>query len=203
MVSEVRPIESSELDAFVTVLETAAGRHPTPEALVDAANRYRVARTLAAFVDGRMVGGTGSEPIELTVPGTAVAPAAKISLTGLLPGHRHRGLASELMRRQLEDLHATAEPVAVLTTAQSGVPGRHGFGPATKAMAIELMPAGRHGRDDPGMDRVRLVDAAEAAAALPCVFDGHRRDQAGQVSRSPEFWRSWFTDQPLLRTAPS
>src|SRR5947199_9154804 len=107
-----------------------------------------------------MVGGTGSEPIELTVPGTAVAPAAKVSLTGLLPGHRHRGLASGLMRRQLEDLHATGEPVAVLTTAQAGVPGRHGFGPATKAMAIELTPAGPHCRHHPGMEAARAAGSA-------------------------------------------
>jgi predicted acetyltransferase len=203
MATEVRAIEQHELESFVSMLETSAGRHPTPDAVVDAAARYLLPRTLAAFVDGRIVGGTGSELIELTVPGDVVAPAAKITLTGLLPGHRHRGLASTLMRRQLEDLHADGEPMAVLTTAQSGVPGRHGFGPATKAMAIELTPVGRRPPADMNSERVRLVDCGDATTALPCVFDQHRRHQVGQVSRSDAFWRAWFTDDPLLRTGPS
>ena len=137
---EIRTVGAEELDTFVAVLETAAGRHPNPETVAEGRSMYQPERTLAAF-DGRtMVGGTASTPMELTVPGPAPGRAAKITLTGLLPAYRHRGIAGEFMRRQLQDLRDRGEHLAVLTTSVSGVPFRHGFGPATRSMAVEVAP---------------------------------------------------------------
>lgn len=160
-------------------------------------------RALAVLDGKRIVGGTASELREITVPGGAVVPAAKITLTGLLPGYRGSGAASALMRRQLPDLRSRGEPLAILTTSQSGVPGRHGFGTAAVAMAAQL------GTTAPGQlppapgRRVRLIGEEEARPLLPGLFDAHRLNQPGQVSRPGAFWASWFLDEPLLRTAGS
>ncbi len=176
----IRPVRPDELDQLVAVLEIAAGRHPSPGA---ARPPLLADRTLAVFDGERMVGGTASEPRELTVPGGATRPAAKITLTGLLPGYRGAGAASELMRRQLPDLRSCGEPLAILTTSQSGVPGRHGFGTATTAMAAQLSP-GHPGRLPRAPDRhVRLIGGDEARPLLPDLFDAHRRLQPGQVSQ--------------------
>jgi predicted acetyltransferase len=205
-------VRGDELDEFAAVLEIAAGRHPRPGAARPPAAPDR---TLAVFDGDRMVGGTASEPRELTIPGGAVLPAAKITLTGLLPGYRGTGAASELMRLQLPDLRARGEAAAILTTAQSGVPGRHGFGVATTALAARLIP-GPAAMPTPARAPaaplapaaalapgrgVRLIGADEARLLLPAIFDAHRRRQPGQVSRPPGFWASWFDDDPLLRTA--
>jgi predicted acetyltransferase len=194
----IRPVRPDELDDLVAVLEIAAGRHPSPGV---ARPPLLADRTLAVFDGERMVGGTASEPRELTVPGGAIRPAAKITLTGLLPGYRGAGAASELMRRQLPELRSCGEPLAILTTSQSGVPGRHGFGTATTAMAVQLSP-GQPGRLPRAPDHhVRLIGGDEARPLLPGLFDAHRRLQPGQVSRPEAFWASWFLDEPLLRTA--
>ncbi len=134
-------------------------------------------------------------------PAGPCRPAAKITLAGLLPGYRGMGLASELVRRQLPDLRARGEPVAILTAAQSGVPGRLGFGIATMAMAARLTPVGPAGGSGVPGRGVRLVGADQARLLLPGIFDAHRRQQPGQVSRPPEFWAGWFDDDPLLRIA--
>jgi predicted acetyltransferase len=186
----VRPEELGDLSA---VLEMAAGRHPIPGA---ARPTMLPERTLGVFDGERLVGGTASEAREMTVPGGATRTAAKITLTGVLPGYRGTGLASELMRRQLPDLLSREEPLAILTTSQSGVPARHGFGTATTAMAAELSPT-PPGRSPGWSGRsIRMIDADEARQLLPQLFDVHRRLQPGQVSRPAAFWAAWLLDEP-------
>ena len=199
----IRPVRPQEVTEFMTVLETATGRHATAQFLENAATAYDFDRTLAAFDGGTMVGGTASELIELTVPGPVTVPAAKIALTGLLPTHRKKGIASLFFREQLPDLQRRGDLVAVLTTSQSGVPARHGFGVATRAMAIDLSPSRQSRRGDESSVGVRMVDQPEAKRTLPAIFEQHRRTQPGQVSRSKVFWEKWFSDPPLLRIGPS
>ncbi len=198
MLPRIRPVRRGELDDFAAVLEIAAGRHPGHG---DGCAGVQLDRTLAAFDGERLVGGTASEIREITVPGGAALPAAKITLTGLLPGYRGTGMGSELMRRQLSDLHSRGEPLAILTTAQSGVPSRHGFGIATAAMAAQFTPRPPRGQPQESGRRIRMIGGHEARRLLPAIFDAHRRLQPGQVSRPQGFWASWFVDEPLLRTA--
>lgn len=187
----------------VSVLETAAGRHPAPIA-PDTAAMYDTDRTLVAVQDGRVIGATSSELVELTVPGPLTLPAAKVTLTGVLPTHRRQGLASAFMRKQLADLHRRGEPLAVLTTSQSGVPAAHGFSPATGAMAVRFRPRVPAGAaPSPATIRLRLTDPREARRLIPAVYDRHRRSRPGQVSRSWRFWDDWFSDDPLVRVGPS
>lgn len=164
---------------------------------------FDVDRTLVAVQDGRVVGATSSELIELTVPGPLALPAAKVTLTGVLPTHRSQGLASAFMREQLADLYRRREPLAVLTTSQSGVPAAHGFSPATTAMGVRFRPRAPGAVPSPTAVRLRLADEKEARGTLPAVYDRHRRSRPGQVSRSQRFWSDWFCDHPLVRIGPS
>jgi predicted acetyltransferase len=193
MMAEIRPVLSDEAAEFLAMLEISAGREPGE------AGGTLPAQTLAAVEGGRIVGGTGADPVELTVPGPRPVPAAKITLTGLLPTHRRRGLASALMVRQLHDLAASGMPLAVLTSAESNVPGRHGFGVASRAMAAEVT-IGPVSATLSGV--VDLVPPSVARDLLPALFERHRLGQVGQVSRSGAFWDSWFADAPLLRASP-
>lgn len=194
MAVDIRPARPDELGAFTRTLELAAGRHPDDRA---AEPDYAADRTIIAVEDGLVIGGTASEPISLTVPGPAEVPAAKITLTGVLPEHRRRGFASEFMRRQLRALRDLGEPVAVLTTSQSNVPARHGFAPATWSLAADLVTSSRD------VPQLRMIDWEQARRTLPAMYDRHRRGQAGQVSRGARFWDGWFRDDPLTRIGAS
>jgi predicted acetyltransferase len=200
MIPEIRPITQGETAELVATLAIAAGR---PLELADTALAVPGVVHLGAFDAGRLVGGTGTEPVELTVPGPVAVPAGKIGLTGLLPTHRHRGIASALMRRQLHDLYQQGMPLAVGTAAESSVPGRQGFAVATRAMAVAVATGQKPDRrpsEPPGT--VDLIPSAVAREALPPVYERHRRGQVGQVSRSAAFWTSWFDDRPALRAVP-
>ena len=95
-------------------------------------------RTLAMRDRGRIVAGTGIFSRRLAVPG-GVVPAAAVTLVGVLPTHRRRGLMSTLMRRQLADVHeAGREAVAALWASEAVIYGRFGYGLATIATQLDV-----------------------------------------------------------------
>ena len=47
-----------------------------------------------------------------------------MSLVGVLPSHRRRGVLSSLMRHQLDDVHERGEAVAALFASEAGIYGR-------------------------------------------------------------------------------
>ena len=146
-------------------------------------------RMLGAFADGALVGTAGDFPLTLTIPGGELA-AAGVTMVGVLPSHRRRGVLTQLMRRQLADARAREEPLAMLWASEGGIYGRYGYGVATRAASFEA-DRDRMALDqpfDPGA-RVRLVDVEEAERAFPPLYDGVRREFPGTIVRSEEWWK--------------
>ena len=190
-----------ELADYVATLEVAAGRSPNDGALEDARRSLALHRTVAAFDEGRIVAGTGSDELELTVPGLHQVPSARVTLTAALPTHRRRGLVMAVMEYQLRALRDLGNPLAIFTTSGPGIYGRLGYRPATHAMGIEV-PTGVGLLEQPAPPgAVRLLDPDEAVRLLPQLFDEHRMLQPGQVERRPCFWDMWFLDRELFRPA--
>jgi predicted acetyltransferase len=198
---EIRPIGADELVPFVTMLEATAGRRVSDEAVEDARSSYELDRTLAVFEGDTVVAGTGSDVLELTVPGPAAVAVARITHTGVLPTHRRRGVVTELWLRQIRDLRRRGEPLAVFTTTGPGIYRRRlGYSPATMAMEVEIETA--HGALDVishQSGRLRVLAGDDMATVLPDVFDRHRRLQPGQVSRPAAFWEVWLLDRARYR----
>ena len=79
------------------------GWEPTAEGAERFARNFDVGRMLTAWDDGALVGAAGAFGLELSVPGGSV-PAAGVTLVGVLPTHRRRGLLTAMMRAQLDDV---------------------------------------------------------------------------------------------------
>jgi predicted acetyltransferase len=153
-------------------------------------------RILAAWDNGRPVGVTASYEFEQTVPG-GVATAAGVTAVGVLPSHRRRGILRELMVRQLEDVRSRGEPLAILWASESLIYGRFGYGIAIPQMSIDAERSAFALRDDPGTrGSVRLVTADEAAELFPPVYDSHRRQRPGLISRSEVRWKQALLADP-------
>jgi predicted acetyltransferase len=196
----IRPVTEPELLAWVTMLELAAGRRATAETLQDAPSMYQLDRTLAAFDGDTMVGGSASDPLELTVPGLATLPAARITLSAVLPMYRRRGVVSALFAHQVRDLRQRGEPLAMFTTTGPGLYRRVGYSPAAVAMEVEIETAYAQLDAEPhSAAQLRLLDGEEIPTTLPEVFERHRRVQPGQVSRTAAFWTMWLLDRPQFR----
>src|SRR5438105_8740248 len=69
-------------------------------------------RFYAAYDGGAPVGTAADFPFALTVPGGELA-AGGVTWVAVLPSHRRQGILTELMRRELDDLHDRGEPLAV------------------------------------------------------------------------------------------
>ena len=204
MTAKVVQLTSEHLTEFVAALETAAGRHVSAAAVSDARDSYQMDRMLAVFDQGRIVGGTGSDALELTVPGPAIVPAARLMLTAVLPTHRGRGIYSEMMTRQFRDLRARGEPIAIGTTILPGILRRFDMQPSTAALEIEIEPGlgSRDGHIETS-STLQILAKDELPTFLPRIFDRHRRMQPGQVSRRDYFWRTWLLDRELYRVGSS
>jgi predicted acetyltransferase len=150
-----------------------------------------------------MLAGTGTDHLELTVPGPALVPSARTMLTAVSPTERRRGLMRSLMEWQIRDAAEHGEAVLVGTTPVPGIVARFDYWATAQALSVEVQ-TGRHLRTDLAepSGRLRLCDPDDLAATLPGIFDQHRAAQPGQISRRPAFWRMWLRDRPLYRTVP-
>jgi predicted acetyltransferase len=206
---EIRPAGPDELGELVRVVEAAFGHHADADDVDEARLVGEIERTLAAFDGGDLVGGTAALSLELTLPGGALAPAAGVTEAGVLPTHRRRGVFTALNARQLDDVAARGEPVAVLTASEATIYGRFGYGPAVMGMSVEIDRAhSAFAAPAPpaavaGALRVRLLAPEEAALVLPEVFDRYRRARPGEVSRSEGMWEVILRDRERWRNGAS
>ncbi|MGH3010870.1 MAG: GNAT family N-acetyltransferase [Gaiellaceae bacterium] len=146
-------------------------------------------RLLVATDDGEIVAGAGTFEFQLTIPGGPV-PTAGVTVVGVLPTHRRRGIVRELMSAQLKDAHTCGEPIAALWASEGGFYGRFGYGMASVCADVEIPKdhAKFNGTVDwPGTTRLVTVD--EASELFPQVYDRVAATTPGMISRTEEWWR--------------
>jgi predicted acetyltransferase len=145
-------------------------------------------RMHAAFDGRRIVGGTGSFPFEFTVPGATVA-AAGVTVVGVYPTHRRRGVLTAMMRAQLDDVRERGEPIAALWASEERIYGRFGYGMASYNGEMTL-PRDRSGFARPLERRgaVRIVDRDEALELFPAIWDALRVETPGMFGRTRDWW---------------
>jgi predicted acetyltransferase len=154
-------------------------------------------RTLVVEDGGTIVGHAAAYTREMTVPG-AILPAAHVTLVGVAPTHKRRGLLTRMMHRQLREIAAAGrEPFAVLWASETKIYPRFGYGPAAQRLHLDIMtteirpPAG----PAPGSaDRLRLVEPKEAIAELAKVYEQVRPERTGWSSRDDRWWRYTLVD---------
>ena len=134
---EVRSCTAEELRGAVTPITHFFGRAMDDETFDRFKRNLPPERMHAAFDDGGAVAGAGAFPFEVTVPGGRVR-AGGVTLVGVLPTHRRRGLLTQLMRAQLDALHERGEPVAYLWASEGAIYPRFGYGIASLAGNIEI-----------------------------------------------------------------
>lgn len=191
---EIRSIAPDELPAFIRVDGAAYSSPQTDEEIESARGSFEFDRSLAVVEDGRFIGAAGAMSFDLTLPGYTTIPVAGVTWVAVLPTHRRRGVLTSLMRRQLEDVRARGEALAVLTASESLIYRRFGYGAATSVIYTEIEKA--HNAflapvTVPG--RYRLVDhEAAIGEILPPLYDDVRRARVGELSRTPAKWQSQY-----------
>jgi len=188
MAIEIRNPSEDELRRAMKAVEAAFGEEQKEEDLDRHQRAMPRDRFLVAYDGVVPVGTTASLPFELTVPGGELA-AGGVTWVGVLPSHRRRGILTQMMKRQLEDLRERGEPLAILWASEAAIYGRFGYGIAAPTVQLDADRSRFSFRDDPGpRGAVRLIDRDEAAKVLPALYDEVRRQVPGFTSRSSQLW---------------
>jgi predicted acetyltransferase len=198
---EVRPCSSpEELRAATSAIWHYFGRsEPTDDQVERIARVLPVERMHGAWEKGRIVGGAGAFSFELTVPGGRV-PAAGVSVVGVLPTHRRRGVLSAMMRAQLDACHERGEPVAYLWASEDTIYGRFGYGIASLTGEIELA-RDRSAFYAPGepFGEARLLPFTEAEDLVAPVYEQVAAQTSGMFGRTSAWWQARVLADPEWR----
>ncbi|WP_018350119.1 GNAT family N-acetyltransferase [Longispora albida] len=209
---EIRPTTDQDLDVFVDTLHAAFGffrENPAEGRGVWWSAIEMDRNLLAVTAQGQPIGTAGAYTFELTLPGGILAPAAGVTLVGVLPTHRRQGVLTALMRQQLAGLRARGEFLAVLTASEAPIYGRFGYGPATFTSRLTV-PRHRAALTPPraGATAGTLAGgSAEVLLRARCgeileeVYDQYRRVQPGALSR-PHRWWALGAGQPPVAATP-
>ena len=137
-------------------------------------------RAIAAYDGDRIVGTAGIFSFDLTVPG-GVLPAAGVTIVGVHPTHRRRGILRRMMRLQLDAIHDRGEPLAILWASE----GEH-----LPALRLRARDARRTGS---------IARARPAAPSARRTCRPARSDSSTSTRRSASSRRSTTR---FVRTAP-
>ncbi|MGW6565580.1 GNAT family N-acetyltransferase [Streptomyces sp. NPDC054975] len=188
MTTELRVLEQAEWDEWYGTLELAFGgvaEAPEERALWQELTEYE--RSVGVWDGESCVGAAGAFSFRLSVPGGAIVPAAGVTMVGVAATHRRRGILTSMMRRQLDDIRAGGEPLAVLTASEPVIYGRFGYGLAAYATRATI-DTNRVGLTVPeGTDDVilRQADLTKSAQACEAVYARRVAGRPGMLARQP------------------
>ncbi len=198
---DVRPCASTEeqRDAMSAIWHYFGRSAPRDDQMESLARLMPAERMHAAWDDGRVVGGAGGFTFELTVPGGRVR-AAGVSVVGVLPTHRRRGVLTAMMRAQLDACRTHGESVACLWASEDRIYGRFGYGLASLTGEIDVAREHTAFRA-PGelFGRARLVPLAEAEPLVAPVWERVAASTPGMFARTAAWWQARALADPDWR----
>lgn len=186
---EVRLITPDEVPRLRAVLSTAFGGGD-PDHNWDPVweHVFETDRLLGAYEADELVGVAGSFTFEMTIPGGTL-PTAGLTIVGVLPTHRRKGILNKLMRAQIEDAQTHGEAASILWASEEAIYQRFGYGMASRQIQIEIDRGHGGFRNDPGPSgRTRFLAPDESLKVLPEIYDRVRVVTPGMLARSPKWW---------------
>ena len=180
---EIRTITQDERVDWIQAAETAFSSTAKDDEIEASLPVIEVDRSFAAVDGTRIVGTSASITFRMAVPGGARIPTAGVTMVGVQPTHRRRGINTRMMTAILEQAADRGEPLAVLFASEGAIYGRFGYGLAAflgEFQAESDRMAFVRGYERGG--RVELVSKDDAMPLIDRVYDAALRP--GGVERN-------------------
>lgn len=189
----LRPPTDDEFPAFARQVELGFGEDVTDARIARWRTLTELDRMIAALDGERIVGTAGAWTFTMSLPDADPVPCAAVTVVGVAPDWRRRGVLTRMMRQQLDDVRDRgAEPYAALYASESTIYGRFGYGIAAPNASFELERAWTALHRAGPVDDVVLVDASTARDRFPAIHDAHRRQRGGLMGRPEAWWEDWL-----------
>lgn len=194
---DVKPVSDLEefTEAFLAIGQYF-GAEPKEERMKRFTESLPFDRMFAAREDGHTIGGAGSFPFRMTVPGGQVQ-CAGVTVVGVYPTHRRRGVLRAMMRAQLDDVRERGEPIAALWASEEPIYTRFGYGMASLQGEVELArERGVYALPFEPEGFARIVDADEAEKLLPPIHKRWVAQTPGAFMRGASWWEHRVLGDP-------
>jgi predicted acetyltransferase len=147
-------------------------------------------RSFGFQVDGRWISTCGAYSRKLTVPGGSM-PVAAVTLVTVQPSYRRKGLLTEMMKHQLDDVHQRGEEsVALLWASESAIYGRFGYGQACPQVRLsgKTKTTGFRRDVDLGSGSVGEVERDQAIPIIKRLHQNLLPRRVGALDRKHPWW---------------
>lgn len=200
MAYEIVKVDEDNLKEMHRVAHVAFGDTFRPERVEDEKLVIEYDRMLAVADGSDLVATAGVYSMELTLPGGALVPMAGVTWVSCLPSHRRRGILTQMMRHQQDDIASRGESLAGLGASEAVIYNRFGYGVASQFVSAKMRKALvrlRSGSTAGG--RMRMVWEDERQKVLAPIFDEWRRQRVGSVNRTDGRWEQILRDREYER----
>jgi predicted acetyltransferase len=194
-VIEIRTTKPDEYRAAAGAMATALlFAPPDDEAWEKYAPSWEDTDSLSAWEHDRCVGHAGAYRVETIVPGGARLATAAVSRVGVLPTHRRRGLARDVIHRLLREAAADGRALASLRASEAVIYHRFGFGIAGRASEVTVDPllAGPVRAAASG-GTMRILAPDEILDVVRPIYD-RVATRPGTITRTDGMWRRYLED---------
>jgi len=193
---EIVEINENNILDLHRVAHTAFGDQFRQERVDDEQLVAEYDRMIGVADGAELVASAGVYSLELTLPGGNLVPMAGVTWVACLPSHRRRGILTQMMSHQLDDVAARGEAIAGLGASEAVIYNRFGYGVATQYVEATVHKArGKFRSESIAAGRMRLVWDDERRKVLSSIFDEWRRQRPGSVSRSDGCWEQILRDR--------
>jgi predicted acetyltransferase len=190
------PGSEEELRAAMGAAQVAFAETPNDDDLARHTKMLVRDRFYVAYDGDHPVATAADFPFRLTVPGGELS-AGGVTWVATLPSHRRQGILTQLMRRELDDLHERGEPLAMLWASEAAIYGRFGYGSSAPTVQMDADQAQFALRGSPPpQGRARIVDLASAVEPCMRIYETVRPTVPGFTARSREWWETYRLGDP-------
>ena len=200
---EYRPPNPDELRLVGAAVAIALLHAPHSDELwAKSEPTWQACETLSAFEGPACIGSVSEFLVDTTVPGGARLPTAAITRVGVLPTHRRRGVAKQLMERLVVEARERGRMLASLRATEAVIYPRFGFGVAGEnaSVAIDSKRA-RPLRCSDIEGSFRILDRGEILDVIPVLYERVAHTRPGVITRPDWIWNRYFEEAIAGSTA--
>jgi predicted acetyltransferase len=188
---ELRTPSSLELTEFLRLSEQPFHDRVDEAHLAHEVAMFDPSRCVWAWDADRPVGTAAALALELTLPGGRTGAAAGITVVGVLPTHRRRGIMASMMQRLYADARERDEPIAVLWAVEAAAYRSSGFGCATRVLKVDADASVAIAGVTAGTVQAELVDVTACHRRVGAIYERLRVVTPGMFRRG-DTWLDVF-----------